>query len=534
MRAHRLGEALVAPAQNSTEIRAIERAKTEACHALALSQRASLPQVALSIVLKYWLIQAVEDSIAPRQILRKRMHASELEHRTRARVEVAKSLYQATSFDANFLSRLASSVDVKLPDWRLSPRGQAWWISRIAQLAYEKLLSESIAPELQVAAEPLGGREMAEALDGRMIHAIVCGELVGFTNELFPLIVDARSVFSQCGITVIGVHGEWLKGTSACRAIIYDHGRDTLIETELTECLPFRSVHFLYLGDQRERELHEKLSHQLFETIQLNSYSAAVDVDSKWKTAQILTAAGVPTPPTLLIPSDMNGDALTEHLATFCREASVKRLVVQPDRGTEGRGVAVFIPSTSGHLDPAGVAHVQALQSQGDVIARMAIDGLRYREGDGSYSADLRVNVAFDGKCYRAESGYLQVAGNFDAFASSVSRGGRIVALSAGAWEGLGLSGVAIEPTLSVACRAAEALSRGSDERLALVGVDLKLEKVAGELHAWVLDLNPRPAGLSYCELFDSGEPGVSTGVWSGPSSAVSSHRIRRVGDERA
>jgi hypothetical protein len=355
-------------------------------------------------------------------------------------------------------------------------------------------------------------------LDGRHINAVVCGELLGFANELFPLIVDARGVSGSVAINVIGVYGDWLRGgDTACRAILYDHAHDVFVESELTEPLRLHSVHFLYLGQERESQRHQKLSEQLHGCIQLNPFEAARVADSKWKTYELLRAAGVATPQTLQVIASMPATDVTEGVTALCRECAVHRFVVQPDCGTEGAGVGVFDCLETGAPDRQAIEHIERLQSLGDVVVRAPITGLRYRDGRASYSADLRVNVAWNGERYLAESGYLQVAGDPDAFASSVGRGGRIVTLSGGALSGLGISEAQRGPILETACRAAEALANGG-YHLGLLGVDLKVEQEGGELRAWVLDVNPRPAGLSYCEFFDSHEPGVTSGLWTGLS----------------
>lgn len=501
---------------NVAELNAFERARVDACRALALSPSECLAPLALGVVLKYWLIHAVEAATAPLPTLRKRLHARDGGQRSRARRELTRALFQAASIDSDFLERLASGADMDTPAWPSeNGRDQRGWVSRVAQLAYDGLLGEAVSPELLVAPAPLAPNAVAALLAGRIIHAVVCGELVGFANELFPLVVDARGV-SDGAIHVIGVHGDWLQDTGAAsRAILYDDVHDVFIESELTERLQLDSVQFLYLGQAHEQERHQRLSEQLKGRLQLNPFQAARVADSKWNTYELLRAAGVPTPQTMRVTAAMPAIEWTAEVTAFCHECAIGGLVVQPDCGTEGAGVGFFSCLATGAPEPEAIEHIERLQSVGDVVVRAPIKGLRFREGQASYSADLRVNVAFDGERYLAESGYLQVAGDPDAFASSVGRGGRIVPLSGGALSGLGISNEQRGPILETACRAAEAFAKGG-HRLGLLGVDLKVKKAESGLSAWVLDVNPRPAGLSYCELFDSHEPGVSTGMWAG------------------
>lgn len=509
----------------------LDEACAGAARALGLSWGQPLGAGGLSVVLQRWLAGAVEAGCGPVPALRGRLHALDDQERAAARHEVAAVLHRAGAvIDERLVGRLAEDPRVATPSgWLERARAHAglggWeaWLSRIAQLAFERILGDPVAPELQVELAPLGPQEVHAALPGRFTHAVVCGELLGFAGELFPLVLDARGHDLEegagPGINVLGVHREWLTETGdAARAIFFDHRRDALIEASLRPALPLDGVQFLYLGAEREQELHRALSARLSGRVQANPHRAARSADGKWETYLLLRAAGVPTPATVRIAAGAPPDAVTAELNALPAEALAAGMVVQPDLGTEGSGVAVFPGPGQGGADAAALEHIRRLQRSGDVVVRSRIHGRRWKSQGRSYSADLRVNVAWDGECYRAQSGYLQVAADPDAFASSVGGGGRIVKLSEGALEGLELTPAERQGALETACAAARALEAGSPpgDRLALIGFDVKLEGGPGQARAWILDANPRPAGLSHAELFDTGEPGVATCLWKG------------------
>ncbi len=515
----------------------LERACEDAARALGLEPGQPLGTGGLSVALQRWLVSAVVEACGPLPPLRRRLHALEAEERAAARHEVAAALHRAGGeLDQRLVGRLAAHPRVAAPPgWLERARAQAgpagWelWRSRLAQLAFERALGEPVSPELQVELAPLPPGELEPALAGELTHGVVCGELVGFTGELFPLVLDARCQALEAGhtpgIDVLGIHHEWLTDRGeARRAIFFDARRDALVEAPFLPALPLDGVQFLYLGAEREQERHEQLSAQLSGCLQANPYPAARTADSKWETYRLLRAAGVPTPATVRIPAGASPEAVAAELSALPAEALGSGIVVQPDLGTEGCGVAAFPAAGGGPAGGPALEHIRRLQRCGDVVVRSCIPGRRWRSQGRSYSADLRVNVAWDGERYRAESGYLQVAGDAAAFASSVGRGGRIVKLSEGALAGMELTRAEQEAALETACAAARALSAGAGDRLALVGIDLKLEGEPDRARAWVLDANPRPAGLSHAELFETGEPGVATGLWKGLLASAGTH----------
>ncbi len=504
---------------------ALERAWDEALGGLAeVYASGEMPGgvEALGVALRHFLVARVEELTLPRAEIRRRLSSGDAALAETTRRAVAAALERAGgAIDKALLERLAQHPRVgrdALASAHASIGPLAWdeWLVRIAQTAFERLTGEPVTPELVVGLGPLQPEGLARAMPGDWNHAVICGEQLGFANELYPLLLDAgwhnagRTVGPQ--FNVLGVHEDWLTPAGeARRALFIDARSGGFVEQPLARPLPLHSVHFLYLGGRRELARHAALARRFPSALVLNHPQSTRACDRKSETYRVLAAAGVPTPATLFIPAGTPAEELPARLHSTGAAAWSQGLVIQPDDGSEGRGVGVFPPLHGEAVDPAAVQHLRALLATGDVVVRERVIGQPFTEGALAYTADLRVNAAWDGVRYRAESGYLQVASRPDVPLSSVGRGGRIVKLSEGALEGLGLSLEACTEALTLACAAAEALGRGAAEvpPLALVGLDLKLAAgEAGGPRAWVLDANPRPAGLSYAEYFEGQEPG--------------------------
>ena len=498
---------------------------------------------ALGVALRHLLVVRTEAATWSRREIRRRFAASDKALAEEARRTVSAALERVLALvDGPLLARLAQHPQAG-PEALSAVRAQAagpaaWneWLLRVAQTAFECLAGAPVTPELTLGLVPMNELETASVLPGAWNHAVVCGELLGFANELYPLLLDAG--WHNAGraggplFNVLGVHQDWLTSAGeARRALFVDARSGAFVERSFVRPLSLDSVHFLYLGGRQELERHAALAARLAFAYPLNHPEATHACDRKSETFRALSAAGVPTPATLVLPAHTPTETLAATLVAAGVNDWPAGFVLQPDDGSEGRGVAAFEAARDGAVDPAVIEQLRELLAEGDVVVRERLAGLRFVEGEVDFSADLRVNVAWDGDRYRAESGYLQVATTPEAFASSVGRGGRIVKLSEGALAGLGLRSESCAEVLALACAAAEALGRGGAgaRRLALVGLDLKLTmREEGRVGAWVLDANPRPAGLSYCEYFDGHEPGVSAGLWQGLALAVETAQQQR------
>jgi galactokinase/mevalonate kinase-like predicted kinase len=399
-------------------------------------------------------------------------------------------------------------------------------LQRAAQLALESLSGERVAPEMHISPLPLGAQELSALLPGLYLHGLIFGESLHVANELFPLMLDAYDHdLAACGevmTCVVGVHVDWLNPNGdAARVLLYEPRREALRELPLASPRRLDSVHFLYLG-RREQERHRELSERFHDRTQVNPFACARLADDKQACFERLQKAGVATPRSLLLRDASDLAGLTERFAAAGLPPN-GRLVVQPRRGTEGQGVTgLSLASDDAARLGAALAELRELLARhGELVVREYVPGLRFADGAQSYAADLRLNVSWDGQAFSAESGYVQVAGAPEALASSVGRGGRVVAFSQGGLSGMGLSTEDLALAQQTACAAAAALANADAADVApvltplrLTGVDLRLDRRGDVLHPVVLDLNPRPAGLSYSELIATREPGVSLGLW--------------------
>jgi galactokinase/mevalonate kinase-like predicted kinase len=501
-------------------------------HRLGLSDDHRLGPDELALVLAAIAAEDVTRRLGARDVLRGRLAGG-----ASARAEIAGALVESLrpfadqpGLDGDLAAwfHLAGHPRLALPhEWlaRLltgEARGhREVLLHRSAQLALEDLAGERVAPEIRIAPLPLAPAELTALLPGRYVHGLVFAESLHVANELFPLMLDAYAHdLAHCGAVVtnvVGVHVDWLgPNDDAERVLLYEPERETLRELPLAAPCRLDSVQFLYLGAD-EQQRHRELSRRLSGRVQVNPFALATLADDKQATFERLQAAGVATPRSVLLCGGQDPEVLAHRLGAAGLAARCD-LVVQPQRGTEGEGVTrVRVDVDDQASLAAAAAEIRELTSRyGAVVARDYVPGLRFSEGDASYAADLRLNAAWDGQGFVAESGYLQVASDPGALASSVGRGGRVIAFSRGALAGLGLSADDLAVAQRTACAAAAALTAAAaeGERLSLVGVDLRLGRDRGRLCPVVLDLNPRPAGLSYSELIATGEPGVSLHLW--------------------
>jgi galactokinase/mevalonate kinase-like predicted kinase/glutathione synthase/RimK-type ligase-like ATP-grasp enzyme len=489
-----------------------DAAVRRAAELLGFEEGRALGSSEVSVALRCLAVDAIEKELGPIAELRPRLTEEERERAA----AIARRTVGVTT-----LRTLASHPRVLLPtDWlgrALSDDLRAEreeFLRRVSDAAVERVVTEPAAPELCIAlGDALGPAASADVLPGRLNIGVVFAATHGFTSELHTLIVDASdgNVGSDGRplVNVVGVRVDWLgPGNTARRAILED-GQGGLVETDLSPPLAFDAVLFLCLG-QSERASHRELSDRLSEVVRLNAYDAAALCDDKLVTHVRLRAAGVTTPPCMLVETASDPASVTRSINLFLGEAGGTRLVAQPRYGTEGEGVTAFEWSSSRRSEIVNwLVDLQA--EHGDIVVRPLVGNVRF--GASQVSADLRINVVWNGDAFVAESGYLQVAGSPSQVASSIGRGGRIVKLSEGALEEMGIGPAELSAALLEATRAAAALCC-ADNPCTIVGIDVKLERGPEGTKAWVLDVNPRPSGLGYSEFFDTHEPGVTRQLW--------------------
>jgi len=528
-------------------INLFERALSRAREALELPPERPIEDLSLSVFLKYLLVARLEQMELSIDAFR-RLPPHERRASFPKLAATAGNMTAPVVAEAVHIIRNDSRFTISPGILESCPHAERY-LGRVAQLAVEQFTSERLAPELCIAPKPLSPSETPAAPPAPVDLAVLFTSFPNFSNELYPLVIDALD--SSCtrpgepGVNVLGVHTKWWRDDGAiCRGIFLRRTDHVLIESDLAEPNIPAAILSLCMSAGDHAGVSEKAARLRIEEI--NRYTPfAQTADDKFECFRRWSEAGVPTPPVLLVPAGTPArkavDMLRRSIEDWDAGGRTTDIVVQPNHGTEGRNVACFPDASDSKpiLD-----HIADIFEDDDAIVRPLIAGLLF--GGEGYDAtgafrtndspsgemrpracDLRLNVTCDGNEWRAESGYLQVAGRPGDPISSIERGGCIVSFSRGALDhllapsgegyvGSDISQDSTERIRDIAVRAAGALGESG-----LVGIDLRLlppSCPSGEIGAVVLDANPRPAGLSHSEFLPEPgappEPGVSRGMW--------------------
>lgn len=402
---------------------------------------------------------------------------------------------------------------------------------RIKQLVLEWIASEPLHPPVWVIPAGLGD-EPFPPYQGP-VQAVVVEYMAHAANEVYPLMVDGYvhdlERYGQPARNLVMVHERWLdEEMRTGRALYFDPDRDAMIERELPEPVKPDGVLFLCLSPNAHRRLSEIT--ERYGIPQVNPYRASVDADDKFLCYERWQEKGVLTPPAYrLLRNDASDESLEEKLRegfgrlfAFEKEAESIALMLQPVHGTEGRGVKAFAGPNGWDKfmksQPELLSHAKAIMQENDLLLRVGVGNTLWMENADKPRVrfDLRLNV-IDG---RAESGY-SMAAREGAFVSSPGRGGRVVEWKNGPeWtiqtpEGkrnLSLRSEEGRGILEMAERAAACFPG-----CRMAGVDIRLEwdSVSRTWKPWILDLNPRPAGLAHSRYIERDEPGVTMRLWS-------------------
>ncbi len=439
----------------------------------------------------------------------------------------------AREVDALYPEAVAELLaDAALADravWR-EATGQTLFSRRVKAGVIEAVYGEPLSPPLLILPEPGGLVPVRENPFSGPLHAVCVEYLPNFANELYPLLVDAYihglPALDSLRAPVVGVHVSWLDdGLRAARAIYYRPFSNELIETPLTPSVEIGSVHFLAVSPSCHRLCSERFGGR--EIPQLNPYAAAARADDKYGCFLEWKKRGVPTPGAVLLPA---ADARNESRAAAGIGAAFPELfganpydevvlLVQPNRGTEGRGTRAFRGPGSwpkmAECHPDILEHVRHIAAGDDVLLRRGVGNLWVLDEIHRKNVcfDIRLNVAAG----RVESGYLMAAAPGE-IVTSPSAGGRILEWKEPRRPPGDVTGPAGSfkwdaDVWTVIGRAAEAAAACFPE-CRLAGVDARLEWDGGRLIPWILDINPRPAGLSHSRYFATGEPGVTQRLW--------------------
>ena len=429
-----------------------------------------------------------------------------------AEVQLRKSADPAAP--ANFLEMLLSAnVGRQIPSDRD-------YLTRIAQVAYERYTARHIdenAPTVTIVLAPLTKRRINELLGIRPNYAMVFGaESIYFQDTVHALALD-----SHChgGVNVLGVHTDWIApdGRNVRRALLIDE-TGIVKEMAFAELVPVHIVQILHLSLKNEQKIHRELSLRFCNAgiPQINPYADSSErADNKACTHALWEKyeREIASPKYVLIPQGNSWEEISQCLGSLAEAMDKSELVVQTNRGTEGYMVEKFNIRAASGLDFALSYIRDRVLSEDDAIVREKRGNVRYRDESlaSLLNVTFRVNVAWNGSDFVAESGYAQIAKDDTTFAASRGRGGRIMDINEAlsnlycARDGKCVRFIPADGDVAAmknaAIRAADALNAGLSvgNYLKLMGIDILLEvDKNGSLTPVVLEANPRPAGLSY------------------------------------
>jgi hypothetical protein len=430
---------------------------------------------------------------------------------------------------SDFLDLLTAS-GISLPSDRA-------FLNRIAQVACERYNARRIdrdAPALIIVPAPLTEQQAGQLLGDRLNYVMVFGaEVIYFQDTVHAVAVDG---YSSGGVNVLGAHTDWVSsdGGSIKRCLAVD-ATGLVKEIAFEKPVPIHIVQILHLPLRNERQLHRDLSARFRKRgiPQINPYESSERADNKAWTHALWKQCGreIASPEYILIPQGSPTEEIVDHLRSFTNNIRKPGVVVQPNKGTEGRGVEKFSPKADSGLLPIVEYISMRVLAEDDAIVRELRGNVRYgkiplnpplqkgdltaatlQKGDRAFlNVAFRVNVAWNGSEFVAESGYAQVAKDGETFPASRGRGGKIVDINDalanlyypkdGRWIRFIPADEDIVSMKNAAVNAAYGLNAGLDEEdyLKLMGVDILLEvEEYGNAIPVVLEANPRPAGLSH------------------------------------
>jgi len=393
------------------------------------------------------------------------------------------------------------------------------YLNRIAQVAYERYKARNIEqdiPPLAILPDSVTAKEVRKILGDRINYALVFGaESVYFQDTVHALSVDSRGLD---GPNILGVHTDWLSadGQRFRRAMLVDE-TGSVIEMAFQRPVAINVVQILHLPLKNEMQIHRKLS-RLFQNngiLQINPYHGGSERgDDKSWSHELWSQHRSEIPRYVLIPRGSSSEQILDLLGNFIGQIKVSSVVVQPNKGTEGRKVKKF-DNISQLCGPVVKYIENQILPEDDAIIREKRGNVRYKApSDFPVNITFRINVAWNGWEFVAESGYAQIAKDKDTFPASRGRDGKIIGINdafnclyyqkGGEWIRLILADADIEAIKMAAVKAATSLNSGLkiEDYLKHLGVDIILEVKENDIIPVVLEANSRPAGLSYsCEI---------------------------------
>ncbi|MEW6354958.1 MAG: hypothetical protein AB1696_01415 [Planctomycetota bacterium] len=410
------------------------------------------------------------------------------------------------------------------------------YMGRVMEIVEERRRCGEDAPTLLIVPQPVSPTHIPHS--DFHLALIFSAEAILFQDTIQLMQLDATRWAERRGrpeFAIIGVRLDWFTTDGrATRALVTDtDGR--VKDFILSEPVSFDAAMTLHLRRQDERAEHRQISAWCRKHVvpDLNPFPSAARADDKARTHRLWRskAEALGAPAFCLIKRGMAANEIKRRVVSFVRAARCDGrcgVFIQPNTGTEGDSVSCLPIGWDSDADNI-FAKVNNLLRTDDALLREERGNVRFRcpkEPDkGLRRIALRINAAWNGIAFVADSGYAQVAPDEDAPVASRGRGGSIIDInhalsnlhfhSAERWARILPSPADVENIKRAACDAATALNTGLSEKemLRLLGIDILLETHGNgrgaTLHPILLEANPRPAGLSHAREIR----GISTGA---------------------
>lgn len=406
------------------------------------------------------------------------------------------------------------------------------YLLRLAQIGYERhlgIINGYEPPYLIIKKNAINKNEV---LGDLLNFVIVFGaETIHFQDTISAITLDSL----RCGeiVNVLGARIEWISNDfrHINRALLVDE-TGIVKETAFNQLVPINVVQILHLPLEHEIYLHKQLSKRFHyaDIYQINPYeNAAERADDKSYTHKLLYRHNITSPDHIIVPRN----ATSQFIISILKRFNKNPLIVLPNKGTEGQKVEKFDLPKEITENTAIIKYLQdEILPYDDAIIREMRGNVRYFNGSEYLNIAFRINVFWNGIKFIAESGYAQLAKDESTFPASRGRGGSIIDINKafgnlyylmnGNWKKLMLSKEDIDKIRSSAENSAFAVNEELEAKnfLKAMGIDIILE-VEEEIVPIVLEINPRPAGMSFSSEI--------TGISEQPSNLVVSTELFKI-----
>ena len=339
------------------------------------------------------------------------------------------------------------------------------------------------------------------------VHAIVFSRPDQALHEIYPLLLDAAAAGAG---DIVGLLKDWIGADGSFRrALILDPDGLDPLQADFTGPCRMASAAFVHLDPAREDADHRELEGRCGVPC-VNPYLGAQRVGDKAALAAVWRTKGLATPECTAL-----GAGFTGNPEAFLRDLEAlggREIILKPVRGTEGRR-AVRRSWQDSRQRAALADWCREESRQEAMLLCRARDRVRWK----GLPIALRMNVSWNMKQAKAESGYVQVGHDSLAVASR-SQGGSIHGLDE-VWGDLSIGAGPWAELVHTAESGTRAIAAWlGEDTPALLGMDLLLDVETDTVRPFLLEANARPAGMAHCRALDAREPGaearVSAGLW--------------------